>query len=91
MREWTEYVREHLSLPDLEGPAARGVVEEVGCELEEVYVAAGGRGLSEAAAEAEARAHVGDWEELAATVRRASRTRRERLGKRTAERADAGL
>jgi putative ABC transport system permease protein len=91
MRDWTAYVRERLSLPGLQGPAAREVVEEVASQLEDVYEAARARGSSEAEAEAEACSHVRDWEELAAAVRRTSRTRREGAGRRAVERADAGL
>jgi hypothetical protein len=30
MRDWTEWVKEHLPLDDFEAPAARSMVEEVG-------------------------------------------------------------
>lgn len=83
MRDWTEWIRERLPLDDFEAPDARAVVAELATELEDVYRAARARGRSEAEADAEARSHVADWEALAASMRRARPSRRER--------ADAGL
>ncbi len=91
MRDWTAYVRRRLPLPELQGPAARDVVEEVAGQLQDVYDAALARGLSEVDAEAEALSHVKDWGALAAAVERASPSRGETRRHRVAERADAAL
>ncbi|MCG6955257.1 MAG: ABC transporter permease [Gemmatimonadetes bacterium] len=91
MRNWTEWVKEHLPLHDFEAPAARAMVEEVASLLEEVYRAALATGRSPEAADAEARAHIEDWDALAADLGRARRSRRESATHRAAEWADRQL
>lgn len=91
MRNWTEWVKEHLPLDDFEAPAARTMVEEVASLLEAVYRTALAMGRSPEAADAEARAHIEDWDQLAADLGRARRSRREGAAHRTAEWADKRL
>ncbi|MCG6986774.1 MAG: ABC transporter permease [Gemmatimonadetes bacterium] len=91
MRDWTEWVKEHLPLDDFEAPAARSMVEEVASLLEEVYRTALALGRSPEAADAEARAHIEDWDQLAADLARARGSRREGTPHRAAEWADERL
>lgn len=88
MRDWTRYVREHLRLGELESVEARGVIEEVASQLEDVYEAARAQGAGEAEAEAEAASHVGDWEALAREIQRVARSARRPRASRIADRAE---
>jgi predicted permease len=85
IQDWRGYVRERLSLPGLEGTRERDKIAEVASQLEDVYLEALGRGYSEEEAVSLARAHVPDWEEFAAELMRAERSRRRARGDAWAE------
>lgn len=89
MRDWQRYVRERLTLPDLEASRSLEAVEEIAGQLEDVYRAARARGLPEVDADAEACAHVLDWERLASEIRAARPSRRRPAASRWADRADS--
>ncbi len=91
MRDWTEWVRKRLPLGDLEAPAARTMVEEVASVLEQVYRTALAAGRSPEEADAEARAHIEDWDEMAAELGRARPSRRESTAHQAAEWTDRRL
>ncbi len=70
MRDWKQYVRERLDLPDMKGPSESDIVEEIAAQLEESYREAIAAGGSDDEADARARNHVEDWQELAAAIGR---------------------
>jgi len=74
MRDWSRYVRERLSLPDMKGQRDNRIIEELAGQLEEFYFEALGRGTSEQEADAYACQQVTDWEGLAADVLRSDRS-----------------
>ena len=71
MRDWEQYVRRHLSTPDLVADRESRIVRELATQLEDFYHEAKGRGESETDADAYARAQIADWNALAASIRRA--------------------
>jgi putative ABC transport system permease protein len=83
MRDWTSYVRAHMKLPALTPEREAHIVREVAAQLEDFYREALARGATEPAADAHARAQVGDWDGLARDVadadRRHVRPRAERI------------
>jgi len=68
MRDWTEYVRTRLTLPDSEASSAHEVVQEVASQLEDCYLDAIEQGVTETEADQQAREHITDWEALAAEI-----------------------
>jgi predicted permease len=68
MRDWKRYVREHMPLADVEGPVEVEIVEEIASQLEDCYREALAGGAAEEAADAEARALVTDWNDLAKDI-----------------------
>jgi predicted permease len=68
MRNWIEYVRENLALTDARGDLEAEVLEEIASQLHDCYNGALARGASKEQADAEARAHVSDWQDLAADI-----------------------
>lgn len=88
MRDWRRYVRDHLPSDDLELRRALDAVDELASQLEDVYRTALSRGSSEPEADAEARAHIEDWDRLAAEMRRAAPSLRRPRASRWADRAD---
>ena len=73
MRDWEEYVRSHLSLPDLARERQTRIVRELASQLEDVYRDAVARGLTEPEADAHACAQISDWAGLADTLARVDR------------------
>ena len=71
MRDWTTYVRSHLSLPGLSPVRETRIVRELAAQLEDFYREAIARGASDAEADAHARAQITDWSRLGADVARA--------------------
>ncbi len=71
MRNWEQYVREQLSLPELTPERESRIARELAAQLEDFYRDAIARGASEAQADAHARAQIRDWPSFAAEVRRA--------------------
>jgi putative ABC transport system permease protein len=64
MRDWKQYVRSSLSLPDMRDGSGEAIIEELAGQLEDLYHEAIERGASEQEAEAYARDHMGDWESV---------------------------
>jgi len=62
MRDWQKYVREKLSLPNLNSGREKEIIEEVATQLEEFYGEAISRGASEDEAVRYARGQIIDWE-----------------------------
>ena len=68
MRNWEQYVRAHLSLPGLARERESRIVLELSAQLEDFYREAVASGMTDAEADAYARAQVADWTQLAATL-----------------------
>ena len=73
MRDWTAYVRAHLSLPQLTPDREARIIREVAAQLEDFYRDALARGAPDEGADAFARAQVRDWTRLARDVEHANR------------------
>ncbi len=73
MRNWEEYVRQHLRLPDLAPEREARIVRELAGQLEDFYREALARGLNEAEADHHARSQIRDWTVFASRVREADR------------------
>jgi putative ABC transport system permease protein len=73
MRDWDQYVRSRLSLPDLARDRESRIVMELASQLEDCYRDALARGMAEPDADAHARAQITDWTGLAATLRTVDR------------------
>jgi predicted permease len=65
MPDWRLFVRTNLRLKHAPPADEADVVEDIARQLEDAYLEAVGRGLSQAEAENQARLHITDWEELA--------------------------
>ncbi len=89
MTDWNSWVRERLDLGDLTDTHAADVVEEIGQLLEDHYTHLINSGANAAEAEAAAREHIDNWEDLRADVARARRSRRKTAGKRIVEGVEA--
>jgi len=68
MPDWRKYVRERLSLEDVDDARREDIVDELAAELEERYEAARADGLDEAEALRAAEREVDDWDELADSI-----------------------
>jgi predicted permease len=75
MRDWEHYVRGHLSLLELSRERESRMVGELASQLEEFYLDAIARGMTDAEADAHARAQITDWRGLADTLTAVDRTR----------------
>ncbi|MFC1661879.1 ABC transporter permease [Gemmatimonadota bacterium] len=64
MRDWKRYVQERLALVGLKESRRSTIVEEVASQLEDLYLEARSRGLSDADAVEAIQSHVPDWREL---------------------------
>jgi len=60
MRDWKSYLRQRLSLPEMEGHWDERMISELADHLEDIYREALARGASEEEAEAEVEAWLGD-------------------------------
>src|SRR5688572_10135120 len=69
MRDWEQYVRTHLSLPDLARERESRILRELASQLEDFYREAVARGMTESDADAHARAQITDWTGLEGTLR----------------------
>jgi putative ABC transport system permease protein len=69
MRDWDQYVRSRLALPDLVRERESRIVKELASQLEDFYRDAIARGMTESAADAHACAQITDWTGLADTLR----------------------
>ncbi len=75
MREWKQYVREHLPPLGLSGAREQEIVEEIAQQLDDAFSEAISRGLTREQAEAHAVAQIPDWQFIGAghSARRAAR------------------
>jgi len=73
VRDWEQYVRTHLSLPDLARERESRILRELSSQLEDIYREAVARGMTESDADAHTRSQITDWTHLAATLREADR------------------
>jgi putative ABC transport system permease protein len=71
MRNWKQFVREHLPPLGLSGAREAEIVEELALQLEQSYADAMARGATDLQAEAHAAGQIKDWAKLAAEIRRA--------------------
>jgi predicted permease len=71
MRDWKQYVREHLPPLGLSGAREQEIVDEIALQLEDACTEALSRGLMSKPAEAHAVAQIPDWDALAKEIRRA--------------------
>jgi putative ABC transport system permease protein len=68
VRDWERYVRAHLSLPGLARERESRILVELASQLEDFYREAVARGMTDADADAYARAQITDWTQLAVTL-----------------------
>ena len=68
MRDWSAFVRSHLSLPQLSPEREARIIRELAAQLEDFYRDAVARGRSDAEADAYARAQIRDWSGMARAV-----------------------
>jgi hypothetical protein len=61
VRDWDHYVRTHLSLPALAREREARILRELSSQLEDFYREAIAGGMTDAEADAYARAQVTDW------------------------------
>lgn len=73
MRDWKQYVREHLPPLQLSGAREQEIVDEIAQQLEDAYAETISRGLTPNDAEVYAVAQISDWSALAQEIRRAER------------------
>jgi len=66
MPDWTSFIRKNLPLDALRHERREEIIAEISSQLEESWVEARARGLSDAEAEAEALRRLGRWEDLVA-------------------------
>jgi predicted permease len=73
MRDWKQFVREHLPPLRLSGAREQEIIDEIAQQLEDAQSEAISRGLTREQAEAHAVAQIPDWDVLAQEIRRAER------------------
>jgi putative ABC transport system permease protein len=73
MRDWKQYVREHLPPLGLSGAREQEIVEEIALQLESAHAEALARGATSAKSEMHAASQISDWHALAKEIRRAER------------------
>ena len=84
MRDWSEFVRARLSLPDLSPSREARIIREIAVQLEDFYREALARGASAAEADTHAQAQIPDWNRMAQDLREANRPQlRPRMGRLT--------
>ena len=71
MRDWKQYVREHLPRLELSGAREQEIVDELAQQLEDAYSEAISRGLMREQADAHTIAQIPDWPALAHEIRKA--------------------
>jgi predicted permease len=72
MRDWKQFVREHLPPLGLSGAREQEIVEEIAQQLEDAHAEAISRGATDAEAGAHAAAQIPDWNLLAQKIRLAT-------------------
>jgi predicted permease len=85
MRDWKQYVREHLPPLGLSGAREAEIVEEIAQQLEDATTEAMRRGVSPVEAELQAAQQIPDWAALAQEIRRAERPVTARISAQTPE------
>jgi putative ABC transport system permease protein len=73
VRDWAAFVRAHLRLTSLTPERESRIVREVAAQLEDFYRDALASGRSDDEADAQARAQIADWGQMARDVERADR------------------
>ena len=73
MRDWKQYVREHLPPLRLTGAREQEIVDELAQQLDDAHSDAISRDLTREQAEAHAIAQIPDWNLLARNIQRAER------------------
>ena len=71
MRDWKQYVREHLPSLGLSGAREQEIIDELAQQLHDAYAEAISRGLTREQAEARAISQISDWSEMAHEIREA--------------------
>nr|HEV7953750.1 permease prefix domain 1-containing protein [Candidatus Acidoferrales bacterium] len=71
MRDWKQFVREHLPPLGLSGAREQEIVEEIAQQIEDAHAEAISRGLTYEQAEAHAITQIPDWNLLARDIQRA--------------------
>jgi predicted permease len=71
MRDWKQYVREHLPPLELSGAREPEIIDEIAQQLEDACAEVISRGFTREQAEAHAIAQIRDWNLLAQEIRRA--------------------
>jgi putative ABC transport system permease protein len=74
MRDWKQFVREHLPPLGLTGAREQEIVEEIAQQLDDAHSEAISRGLTLRQAEAHAIAQIPDWNSLARDIQRAEQS-----------------
>src|SRR5580704_2067563 len=82
MRDWKQFVREHLPPLGLTGAREQEIADEIAQQLEDANTEAISRGLTRKQAEAHAIAQIPDWSALARDIRRAERPAAEEIAAR---------
>jgi putative ABC transport system permease protein len=79
MRDWKQFVREHLPPLGLCGAREQEIVEEIAQQLEDAQTEATSRGFTREQGEAHAIAQISDWNLLANEIRRAEQPLTEKI------------
>jgi predicted permease len=85
MLDWNRYVRERLSLPDMNAEQQADIVDDVATELEARYDAAIASGSTPDEAQSLAEAEIADWDALATSILRERGTSGEARSERRME------
>lgn len=86
MRDWKQYVKNHLPVERIRGELMEEILDELAAHLEDAYREALAKGAREEEAEARALEQIEDWDGLAANI---LRTRRGAAVSRAAQQLDA--
>lgn len=91
MPDWVGYVRENLPLPPMRRQREDKIIRQLAEQMEDCYREAIAGGSTEEEAESEARAHITDWEKLAAQIAREERPHIQSRMERRAESVEVAL
>ena len=89
MRDWRDYVRSRLRLTDLTPAREARIVRELASQLEDCEREARAKGMSDADAEAHARAQITDWDRFGRDVVQADRKHTHPYAERLAVRLES--
>src|SRR5258705_11513524 len=85
MPDWTNYVRQHLSLPPLPPGREPQIVEEIAQQLDDAYRDELASGAAESEAEERACRHVSDWARFSEEIATSERARMRAVDRRGAD------